>query len=137
MVEHVLKFTNDERARSGLTPFQSSAALAFIAQNHSENMCETRALEHDTGVFPKGWKSLDKRLELVGLDSGTENIASERRRKPKTWAKHVVKGWMLGTHSRSRMLDPTWRYMGIGVCPCSGNTVYATQVFSDSPGSIR
>jgi uncharacterized protein YkwD len=153
--EYVLQFTNDARAQSGLPPLKSSAALAFIAQNHAENMCESRVLEHDAALFEDGWKSLDERLKLVGLDLGSENIARERWqentktanrdvsqaeldwRQAESTAKSLVMKWMLSDQNRTKILDPAWRHMGIGTCPCEGSTVYAVQVFSTKPGSIR
>jgi len=153
--EYVLQFTNDARGQSGLPPFRSSAALAFIAQNHAENMCESRDLEHDAASFADRWKSLDERLKLVSLDLGSENIARERwqednktanpnasqaeldRRQAESTAKWLVMKWMLSDQNRTKILDPAWRHMGIGVCPCGENTVYAVQVFSEKPGSIR
>ena len=136
-VEHVLKFTNDERAQRGIPPLKSSAALALIAQNNAENMCEARTVEHDAAAFPNGWNTRADRLKLVGLDSGLENIAREKTREPESSAKWLVKGWILSESARKRMLDPSLQYVGIGICPGPDKTVYAAQVFSVKPGGIR
>jgi len=157
---HVLKLTNDERTQRGLKPLQSSAALAFIAQNHAENICECRSPEHDSALFPDGWKTLNQRLRLVGVDQGSENIAHERwkdraaniqaaraglsvsqaqldRRDAESSAKWLVMKWMLDDTARSKILDPAWQNIGIGICPAPDDAVYAVQVFSTKPGSIR
>lgn len=137
VVEYVLKFTNDERAQWRLPPLQSGAGLAFIAQNHAENMCDSTTLENDSPVFPNDWRLLAERLKLVGLSAGDENIGLEKMREPETLAKHLVKFWMVRESSRQKILDGKWRNMGIGICPCSAESVYAVQVFSDKPGGIR
>jgi len=159
-VEYVLKFTNDERTQRGLPPLQSSAALAFIAQNHAENMCESRSLEHEATVFPDGWKTLNERLKLVGIGQGSENIAGERwqdrtantryaragrnvsqeqldRLDAESSAKWLVMKWMLNDDARTKMLDRAAQNIGVGICPVSEDAIYAVQVFSPKPGNIR
>jgi uncharacterized protein YkwD len=133
--EYVLQFTNEARGQSGLPPFPSSAAVAFIAQNHAESMCESRVLEHDAALLAYGWKGLDERLKLFGLDLGSENIARERwqedtktanlnvsqaevgRRQAGSTAKWLVMKWMLNDQDRTKIFDPAWRHMGTGVRP--------------------
>jgi serine/threonine protein kinase len=137
MVDLVLRFTNEERSQRGLAPFQSSAALAFIAQVHSENMCEKRIMERDSDSFPDGWKKLRDRLDLYNLKTGSENIASVTIQEPEKWARQLVSSWMNNTLDRDNVLDPKWRYLGIGVCPCSGNVAYSALVFSDQEGVFR
>jgi len=136
-VEFVLKFTNEERLQRGLTPLGTSAALAFVAQNHAENMCDGKILEDESSVFPDGWRTLDERLKLVGLDLGSEHLACERRQKPESCAKWMVMKWIASDNLRLKILNPAWQYVGVGICPASATEVYATQVFSDKPGSIR
>jgi uncharacterized protein YkwD/serine/threonine protein kinase len=137
MVDHVLRFTNEERARERLSPLESSAALAYMAQIHSENMCESKVLEHDANVFPDGWKNLKERLKLFEIDSGDENIAIQRKHDPQTWARDLVKKWMISHEHRQNILSSKWKYIGIGVCPCGTNDVYAVQVFSNQEGTFR
>ena len=137
MVDYVLRFTNEERSQRGIAPFQPSATLAFIAQVHSENMCENRILEHDSNSFPDGWKNLNERLNLFSVGAGSENISSLTVQQAEKWARQIVSSWMNNPTHRDNIVDPRWRYLGIGVCPCSGGLAYATQVFSDQEGVFR
>jgi uncharacterized protein YkwD len=137
MVDYVLRFTNEERSQRGLAPFQPSAVLAFIAQVHSENMCEKRIMENDSISFPDGWKNLNERLGLFNLGTGSENIASLTVQQPEKLARQLVSSWMNNPTHRDNIVNPGWLYIGIGVCPCSGGVAYATQVFSDQEGVLR
>jgi len=137
MVYHVIQLTNEERERERLTPLQSSGALAYMAQIHSENMCERKVLEHDADVFPDGWKTLKERLRLFDIHTGGENVATQRISDPKGWARDLVKKWMMSQEHRDNILSSKWKYVGIGVCPCDGNEVYAAQVFSDQEGAFH
>jgi uncharacterized protein YkwD len=136
-VNYVIRFTNEERVTQRLAPLQSSAALAFMAQIHSENMCENKTLEHDANGFPDGWKKLQDRLKLFGLRIGDENIAQKALQAPETCARDLVKEWMTVRGQRQNILSEKWKYIGVGICPCVGNTFYAVQVFADQEGEFH
>ncbi len=134
----ILRFTNEERAQRGLARLRPSRALEFMAKTHSNNMCRTRSLEHESRKFPKGWRTFGGRLKRVGLGSGAENIgyrglhgSSDR------WAEQMVKGWMNSPSHRKNILDPRFRYLGVGIRPCANKLGYATQVFSRRSGKVR
>jgi uncharacterized protein YkwD len=136
--ESILLLTNNERNTRGLPVFHSSSALAYLSKRQSENMCAARSLEHESDVFPNGWKKFTQRLKIAGLTSGAENIAYRTlREKPEKWAKEVVNGWMKSPQHRKNILDPRWRYLGVGVRMCSNRIAYAAQVFSSDPGRVQ
>jgi uncharacterized protein YkwD len=134
----ILLLANNERNTRGLPVFQGSSALTYLARRQSENMCAARSLEHESDAFPKGWKKFTDRLKNGGLTSGAENIGYRTlREQPEKWAATVVKEWMKSPPHRRNILDPRWRYLGVGIRMCADRIAYATQVFSSDPGSIR
>jgi uncharacterized protein YkwD len=100
-------------------------------------MCENRTLDDNSNSFPDGWKNLNERLNLFNVGTGSENIASLSVQEPEKWARQIVSSWMNNPTHRDNILNSGWRYLGIGVCPCSGGVAYATQVFSDQEGVLR
>ncbi len=131
----VLRFTNEERRRRGLQPLKFSPALRYVARKHSANMCQSGVFQHEDSQFPQGWETFDERLGRVGLASGGENIAYRTlQRDPRLWAREAVKGWMNSTSHRRNILDPRFRFMGVGIRPCKNGLGYATQVFSPAHG---
>lgn len=134
----ILLLTNNERNARGLPAFQASVALTYLAGKQSENMCAARSLEHESAAFPIGWRKFTDRLKTGRLTEGAENIGYRTlREQPEKWATAVVKEWMKSPKHRKNILNPRWRYLGIGVRMCANKIAYATQEFSSNPGRIR
>jgi uncharacterized protein YkwD len=134
----ILRFTNKERYTRGLPILRRSSALEYLAGRQTENMCAARLLEHESDVYPKGWKKFTDRMKAAGLTSGGENIGYRTlREQPEKWAATVVKEWMISPPHRKNILNPRWRFLGVGVQMCANRIAYATQVFSSDPGRIR
>jgi uncharacterized protein YkwD len=132
-----LLFTNNERKARGLEAIQESYPLTYLAQRQSEHMCAARSLEHESDAFPNGWKKFTDRLKIGGLTSGAENIGYRTlREQPEKWAATVVKEWMKSPPHRKNILNPRWRYLGVGIRMCADRIAYATQVFSSDPGRV-
>jgi uncharacterized protein YkwD len=133
----ILLLTNNERKARGLPAFQESFPLTHLATRQSENMCAARSLEHQSDAFPNGWKKFTERLKIAGVTSGAENIGYRTlREQPEKWATAVVKEWMKSPPHRKNILNPRWRYLGVGISMCANSIAYATQVFSSDPGRI-
>jgi uncharacterized protein YkwD len=133
----ILLFTNNERKSRGLPAFQESFPLTHIATRQSENMCAARSLDHESDAFPNGWNKFRDRLKIAGVTSGAENIGYRTlREQPEKWATAVVKEWMKSPTHRNNILNPRWRYLGVGIRMCANRIAYATQVFSSDPGRI-
>ena len=135
--ESILRYTNEERRGNGLPALRPSPALRFVARKHSMNMCRTQTFRHESRSFPEGWETFPGRLRYVGLDAGGENIGYRTLMgDPDTWAKKVVHGWMESTSHRRNILNPKFRYLGVGISGCKEKIGYATQVFSPDKGNI-
>ena len=58
-------------------------------------------------------------------------------KKASEWPEDVVKGWIKSPLHKKNMLNPRFRYLGVGIAPCRDNVAYAAQVFSSEPGKER
>jgi uncharacterized protein YkwD len=136
--DKILGYTNAERRKRNLPLLQSSDALRFVARKHSGNMCSTKHFNHESVHFPKGWRHFATRLKRVGVATGGENIGYQTiARDRDLWARKMVHGWMRSPSHRRNILEPRFRYLGVGVRACDDRLGYATQVFSRSHGRIQ
>jgi len=135
---HVLKFTNAQRREHGLRPLEPAKPLKAVARKHSEHMCSTGAFQHESDSFPKGWKKFPERLKAAGVGAGAENIGYRTwDADAEKWAAEVVHGWMKSKNHKKNILNPKYRYLGVGILRCRNNLGYATQVFSPEAGRSR
>lgn len=133
--ERVLHYTNEARKLEGLPPLKRSIGLNVLARGHSSHMCRTRTFQHESPAFPPGWSTFSERLRQAGVRSGGENIGYlTLTTDADAWARRMVEGWMKGPAHRKNILNPQFRYMGVGVRRCSNDLAYATQVLSPEPG---
>ncbi len=137
MENGILDYTNEERRSRGLAPLRLSPALTTLARKHSSHMCSIGILAHESDSFPAGWRSFAQRMDRIGVGSAAENVAYHSLLKtPDDWAKAVTNVWMKSPSHRINMLNPTFRYIGVGVVLCKNTIAYATQVFAGEPGRI-
>lgn len=140
IVERLLVETNTARLRQGLEPLAPKKKLSEIAMIHSRNMCTAGELRHESDKYPPGWRTFVDRMRRIGWASGAENLAFRTYAgNPTDWARTVVTGWLNSPQHRKNLLDPTFRYVGIGVFLCKNGVAFATQVFSSQalPTSIN
>lgn len=131
----ILALTNNERRKFGLEPLRQSSALMSIARIHSQHMCDTKTLRHESDAFPKGWQTLEQRLTGVHVSSGGENLAYHSKLKdPEKWADLVVRGWMKSPEHKKNIVNKDYRFLGVGAGNCQGTIEYVTQVFSKEMG---
>jgi len=132
----LLDATNKVRAKLRLQKLQLSSALDFLAQSQAQNMCRTGEFEHESTKFPKGWQMFAERMKKAALSSGAENLAYRTKsHEPDVWADAVFKGWMRSPGHKKNILNPNFKYIGIGNIECK-DLVFAAQVFSGEPGKI-
>ena len=139
----IVRFTNDERERAGLSPFVHDPAISTIARAHSEKMIRfglahviqgkdptDRALDagYDCRAF-RGDGSYSYRLSenvaehpRVTEWSGVGFSGGPTRWRPiefdsdsRSMALGLVKGWMNSPGHRANILDRDARRIGVGV----------------------
>ncbi len=131
LAQRLLMETNRARSKQGLGPLTASKNLEFIAKIHSRNMCAAGELKHESEKYPAGWRTFADRMKRIGYSSGAENLAYRTYSgQPEGWARGVVAGWLNSSPHRKNLLDPTHRYVGIGVFICRNGVAFATQIFS-------
>ncbi len=141
--EWIIIYTNEERLKVGLHPFDHDPAISDIARNHSQGMVDTGVFDHEIG----GQGPTDRAL-ASGYDCRryyadgsytfglSENIAQHPRVQlwtgSGTWgktnwspsnyyrsedgaARSIVSGWMNSPGHRANILDPDARRIGVGV----------------------
>jgi uncharacterized protein YkwD len=128
--------TNVERSKAGFKNLILTTDLTRVSQQHTKNMCEKNIFQHESNKLPEGWRTLIDRMKIVQVNSGAENIALRTFDKPEYWSSAIVKGWMESKGHKKNILNPEFKYIGLGILPCGKNIVYATQFFSSEPGQF-
>lgn len=121
----IINQTNAERAKRGLRPLIPDPVLMWSAQLTAQTarwVYKGRDLQHSPEFpaharVPRPWSG-----ENAALGSG---------------ARSVVNGWMNSPGHRSNMLNPRWRYIGVGFANTGpGRGTYSYQQFRSSPARV-
>jgi uncharacterized protein YkwD len=132
----ILKRTNEVRKQNNLPEFESSPALQYLAANHTRNMCDSQKLSHESDSFPEGWRKFNERLDKIKVKMGAENVALRTLESDPKWSKEVVSNWMKSPGHKKNILNPEFKFIGIGAAACGKDLGYATQVFSNKEGRV-
>ncbi|GEM_PF-2368257 len=122
LARDVLYYTNEERAKHGLTALSWEDDVAKVAQSYSEYMAKNNFLEH-TGIDGSTPKSRidDGEIRYTSLGEnigmGTEN------------AKDIVRAWMESEGHRANILQPEFTHLGVGVARGDNGYLFWTQNF--------
>ncbi len=118
LVSEVVRLTNTERQKAGLTPLVSNGWLQQAAQDHVQDMDNNDRFLAHTGS--KGSSPQD-RIKAVGYkmawfnDSGyLRGIRLENAASGQLSAADVVQGWMNSSGHRAAIMDPAAREIGVG-----------------------
>ena len=104
----IFDITNEIRLRHGLPELMPDPELFMAARFKSQEMIQLRYMAHESPIYGQFvYIPL-----LFGRDVGAENIHSMNYH---TSAERVVDGWMNSYSHRVNILNPNFRYMGIGV----------------------
>ena len=126
---HVLFVTNQQRIWRRLGQLEGSDSLALVARAHSQDMLDRHFFDHRS---PDGLGPAD-RVARRGLRFPTcsENLYSikDGPPDPAELASVLVSGWMATKGHRHNILDPTFRYLGVGAA-ISGRSAMVTQLFA-------
>jgi uncharacterized protein YkwD len=126
---HILFLTNQQRNWQKLPQFQASAELADVARAHSRDMLTRGFFSHvnPEGLTPK------TRAQRAGLKfrAIAENIYSTENggQDAAEAASHIVTGWMNHPGHRANILNPSLKFLGVGVA-VSDTEILATQLFA-------
>ena len=147
----VIKYTNEERAKVGLSELHERDAITRIARAHSKNMVNLGLFHDLEGKDPTdraeaaGWTctwstgyGLGENIYMynrVGLWMGDRPVENEE--DADAMGRSLVTGWMASPGHRENILDRSYRLIGVGVAieedrgrDHIDEIVYATQNFS-------
>jgi uncharacterized protein YkwD len=120
----VVRYTNDARARNGLSALRSNAKLMEAARLHASQMAAHNLMEH---TIPRAkYPTMVSRLEAVGYDYSlaAENVAWNQRS-----AQAVVTTWMNSTGHRRNILNRELTEIGVAIARNARGEPYWIQVF--------
>jgi uncharacterized protein YkwD len=117
----LVRLTNAERSKEGLTALTINAKLMTAARNHSKNMARLNTMSHKlSGKGPA------ERVSAVGYNYRmvAENVAYNQRT-----IDAVIKSWMESPSHRANILNPNYKEIGVGIAYNKKKQPYYTQVF--------
>lgn len=110
----VLALVNEIRKKNNLKPLVEQNDLARAARYHAKDMALDDYVEHFS--FDRKGKKLIKQCEtfvrierFISMNYLGENIAAG-----KATAKETVDGWMKSKGHRENILNPNFKYLGVG-----------------------
>jgi uncharacterized protein YkwD len=125
IANQVLSLVNAERQKAGAKLLSTMPELTQIAQRRSQDMAKRGYFDHcdpQTGALL--FVEMYAKKDLVG---GGENLFMTEGQVAQISQSAV--GWWMGSSSHQRnMLNPSYRWSGVGVF-IRGSRVYITQVF--------
>jgi len=119
--KEVARLVNEERAKAGLAPLTLESKLSDVARAHSKDMAINTFFDH-TNL--RGESPFD-RMHSAGITYRTagENIAAGQ-----VSAEEVMISWMNSPGHRANILNPDFKYIGVGYYKGNGRPVW-TQCF--------
>lgn len=117
--QEVLKLTNAERTKAGLSPLTLDTELSKVARIKSQDMKDKNYFSHTSPTYGSPFDMM--KTFGISYTSAAENIAQGQ-----TTPKEVVEAWMNSQGHRENILNATYTHIGIG--HVSDNN-YWTQMF--------
>jgi uncharacterized protein YkwD len=125
--QELLQLHNQERARGGLAPLRSDAALVQVARNRAVDMASKNYFAHTS---PSGETAFTLLARTgYGYRLAGENIARNNYPDPQS-AGVAMSGFMNSPTHRANMLDAGYRTVGIGAVAGAGGMKYIAVVFA-------
>ena len=117
--QQVLTLTNQERAKGGLKPLATDAAVMNTARAKSADMSKNNYFSHTSPTLGSPFDQM--KAKGIQYKAAAENIAMGQKT-----AAEVVKGWMESPGHRANIMNGSFTHIGIGY-DANGN--YWTQQF--------
>ena len=119
--KEVLRLTNAERAKYGLSPLTLDTNLSRVAQEKAEDMKRNNYFSHTSPTYGSPFDMM--KAYGISYRYAAENIAMGHK-TPQA----VVEGWMNSEGHRKNILNANYRKLGVGYV-ASGK--YWVQMFTD------
>ncbi|WP_018931652.1 SafA/ExsA family spore coat assembly protein [Gracilibacillus lacisalsi] len=119
-IEHqVIQYTNQERAKYGLSPLRPDWQLSRVARYKSQDMQQNNYFSHQSPTYGSPFNMMND--FNINYRSAAENIAQGQETPYQ-----VVQAWMNSSGHRANILNGEYTHVGVGYVK-SGN--YWTQMF--------
>ena len=118
----VIRLTNIERAKYGLSSLKANWELSRVARYKSQDMIDSEYFDHTSPIYGDPFTMMTN----FGIKYSTagENIAYGYRT-----AQAVVDGWMNSPGHRANILNSNFTQIGVGYAKSANGTIYWTQQF--------
>ncbi|PKR78428.1 hypothetical protein CEY16_01335 [Halalkalibacillus sediminis] len=122
VIQEVIRLTNVERQKNGLSEVEMDQQLTDVAQRKSVDMADNNYFSHQSPTYGSPFDMLDQ----FGVDYtvASENIAAGQRT-----AQAVVRGWMNSEGHRKNILNDSVTHIGVGYEQGGSMGTYWTQMF--------
>ncbi|MGE6376326.1 CAP domain-containing protein [Peribacillus muralis] len=117
--QQVVKLTNAERAKQGLSALKIDTELSKVARIKSQDMKDNNYFDHNSPTYGSPFDMMKK--FGISYSSAGENIAQGQQTP-----EEVVQGWMNSQGHRENIMNSSFTHIGVGYVE-SGN--YWTQQF--------
>lgn len=127
MEKRVFELINKARVKNGLNPLKFENMAYKAALDHSKDMAKRKYFSHTN---PEG-KGVLPRIEKYGFSLMNRRIG-ENISKNKGYADPAsiaVSGWLKSPGHRKNIMEPKFKYSGVGITRDSDGAIYFTQVF--------
>ncbi|MCB1325003.1 MAG: CAP domain-containing protein [Spirochaetales bacterium] len=124
----VFEAVNRERAAANVSRLSASVEMQTIARLHSHNMVAQAFFSHTDQANRSPFDRMRAYYPDLRWCAAGENIAYNYGDSPARVAENLMTAWLRSPGHRANMLNPRFRYMGVGVVEADG-AYYATQNF--------
>lgn len=128
IITEILRQANRARSAVGARPLAPDPALDTAAREYAAELAERGAIGHSSTT--PGRRTVRERLRAAGANyrrSG-ENLALMQNTASQLPVR-VVRGWLRSPGHRTNLLDPRFRYSGLGVTRDEGGRWFVVQVY--------
>jgi len=127
MEKKVFKLINKVRVENNLDPLKLEDMAYKAALDHSRDMAKRGYFSHKS---PEG-KGVLNRIEKYGFSLVNRRIGENisKNNGYKDPASTAVSGWLKSPGHRKNIMEPKYKYTGVGIARDSKGTIYFTQVF--------
>lgn len=106
--KEVIKLVNEERAKVNIEPLQLDEELMKLSKLKAEDMSKNGYFDHTSPTYGSvGKMAKDNKIDFSTIG---ENIAQGY-----TTSEEVVAGWMNSPGHKANILNPDFKYIGVGI----------------------
>ena len=108
MEEEVVRLVNEERAKYGLHPLEIDETLMKLSKEKSKDMANNNYFSHTSPTYGSPF-------DMIKNSGITYNFAGENIASMGMSSQGVVNGWLNSKGHRENILNPNYKYIGVGV----------------------